>query len=375
MKRYLSIILSVLLVLSLCACGGGGTATEVPAAAEAPATEAPATDAPAPEAPAEEPAGVDFPEMTLTFACGSSEIETQAQFIKQFVSYVEEATGGAVTINVFYGGTIVSDDEALEMLSNGGIDMMITFHVGYTNELPLLNFPGSVIGTADEVLGYANYIMFENPETSAIIEAEAAKWNAKYLNVNFSGPNAFVGVKEFSSLNDLRGQKVGHPDTAVFIAAGMNALTIIPPDIYESLSRGVCDFSQMSIDAIYALKWYEVAPYLMLDGLSNFGNIFTINLNVWNSMTPELQQVFSDAAAEVSKSWVDFIDVAIDEYIAEMEATGATVGSLSEADQQEWFDIYANFNFDNMMARAEAQGITADAEVIQRVAKEYLGLD
>lgn len=384
MKRYLSIFLSVLLILSLCACGStapaasdsSAAAPEAPAQAEAtPAQAAPAAQDQTPAAPAQEPEGettTAFPTMNLTFSCGSTEVETQAQFIKQFVSYIEDATDGAVTFNVFYGGTIVSDDEALEMLSNGGIDMMITFHVGYTNELPMLNFPGSIIGNAEEVLDYANYIIFDNPETSAVIEAEAAKWNAKYLNVNYSGPNAFVGVKEFGSLSDLQGKKVGHPDTAVLTKAGMNALTVIPPDLYESLSRGVCDYSQMSIDAIYALKWYEVAPYVVMDGLCNFGNIFTINLNVWNSMTPELQQVFQDAADQVTESWTKFTGTQIAEYLSQMEATGAVISSFPEADQLEWAKINVEFSFENQMARAEAQGLTAEAEIMQNAVREYL---
>ena len=48
MKKYLSIILVLAMMLALCACGGK---TEAPKA-DAPAADAPAADAPATEAPA-----------------------------------------------------------------------------------------------------------------------------------------------------------------------------------------------------------------------------------------------------------------------------------------------------------------------------------
>ena len=54
MKKMLAVVLAVLMVLSLAACGGSSApaATEAPAAAAPAATEAPAAEAPATEAPA-----------------------------------------------------------------------------------------------------------------------------------------------------------------------------------------------------------------------------------------------------------------------------------------------------------------------------------
>ena len=55
MKKILSVLLALTMVLALAACGGSSApaATQAPAATEAPKAEAPATEAPAAEAPAE----------------------------------------------------------------------------------------------------------------------------------------------------------------------------------------------------------------------------------------------------------------------------------------------------------------------------------
>lgn len=53
-SRILTLMLALVMVAGLAACGGGTTTTETPAT-EAPATEAPATEAPATEAPEAEP--------------------------------------------------------------------------------------------------------------------------------------------------------------------------------------------------------------------------------------------------------------------------------------------------------------------------------
>ncbi|MBQ2895152.1 MAG: transporter substrate-binding domain-containing protein, partial [Oscillospiraceae bacterium] len=53
MKKMIAMMLALLMILSLCACGA--KEAEAPAQ-EAPAAEAPAAEAPAQEAPAEEPA-------------------------------------------------------------------------------------------------------------------------------------------------------------------------------------------------------------------------------------------------------------------------------------------------------------------------------
>lgn len=54
MKKYLSLLLAAMLVMSLCACGGNSTPTN----SEAPASDVPASEAPASEAPAEESVGI-----------------------------------------------------------------------------------------------------------------------------------------------------------------------------------------------------------------------------------------------------------------------------------------------------------------------------
>ena len=61
MKKMLAVLLAMLMVLSLCACGAEKEAPKAEApAAEAPAAEAPAEEAPAEEAPAAEPTDMEY---------------------------------------------------------------------------------------------------------------------------------------------------------------------------------------------------------------------------------------------------------------------------------------------------------------------------
>ncbi|MBR0040590.1 MAG: hypothetical protein IJP64_04350 [Oscillospiraceae bacterium] len=107
MKRFLAILLAVVMVLTMAACGQqAAPATSAPAA-EAPAAEAPAAEAPAAEAPAEAPAEPEVVEEPYT---GPDTYSMIANFDITTLDYVynNKSSNGDYTCN-FIEGLITQD--------------------------------------------------------------------------------------------------------------------------------------------------------------------------------------------------------------------------------------------------------------------------
>lgn len=375
MKRLLTALLALSMTLSLAACAGsssGGAASSADTQTAAPANTGGAQE----QQPAgTESGGGEYETITLKAAVAATEIEIPAQNAQAFADYIYEATGGAVSIQIYFGATLASSAEELDLVSSGSVDMALNFqHLMYADQLPLMNFPGFIRGGADDIIGYANAIIFEDPETSALINDELVANNIKVMYATYSGSCAFVGVNEFSSIADLKGKKMGNMNSVQFTAIGMTAITAMPPDVYESLSRGICDYSQLALDGIYALKWYEVAPYVMLDGTSAFGNLGIINLDTWNSLSDDVKAVFEDAAAYISDLSMTTVDDRQKEWIAEMEAAGAVVSSFSEEDQKIWETALIRANIETSMSIARDQGIVDKMTIVQNKVTELTGV-
>ena len=90
MKKFLALSLSLVMALSLAACGAK---EEAPA----PAPSAPAASAPAASAPA----APTFEKQTWKFACSATENTCWADMGRDFGQMVSDATGGAVTVEVY----------------------------------------------------------------------------------------------------------------------------------------------------------------------------------------------------------------------------------------------------------------------------------
>ena len=87
MKKFLALVLALVMSLSLVACGG--SKTEAPANTEEPTkTETPSSDAP------------KFEKQTWKFACSATENTCWADMGRDFGQMVSDATGGAITVEV-----------------------------------------------------------------------------------------------------------------------------------------------------------------------------------------------------------------------------------------------------------------------------------
>ena len=404
-KKLLAALLAVMMVASMAACGSDAASSTTAASAEAPAaeaTEAPAaeaTAAPAEEAagsteeaaaPAEEAAGsteeaqaerpesIECDPLTIDFSTVYNETETGGQIIKHFEEYISNLTGGAITMNIFWGGTLFSDAEALDGVNSGAVNMTALGHMPHLATLNYLAFPGFAPGGTKAALDYFDTLMFKDPETSALIQQEAADNGIIYLNVLAGGANAFCTTYEFTDLDSMiSGSKsFGNMDAAIFEKLGFQVTSVGPGDCYDALQRGLIDSTQMGLAPMVSMGWEEVASYWALDGTYTAGNMFTANLEWWNGLTDAQRQAIQQACDEVEEYSAGIYDDSIASDCATIEEkTGNKMVEFSDADVERIWAATFDAKADAAMQTAEANGKTEGMTKILEVAAELTGYD
>ena len=136
------------------------------------------------------------------------ETESGGKIIQHFCDYVEDKTAGAITFDIFFGGTLGNNMEELGLVSSGSVDMISFGHPPYGDQVPLLNFPMWAPPDAQTAVDYFNYLAFENPDTSKLILEEAARNNIIYLGFTSGGGNVFISKEPFTKLSEARRQEV-----------------------------------------------------------------------------------------------------------------------------------------------------------------------
>ena len=388
-KKLLAALLAVMMVASMAACGSDAASSTTAASAEAPAAEA--TEAPAAEAtaaPAEEAAGsteeaqterpesIECDPLTIDFSTVYNETETGGQIIKHFEEYISNLPGGAITMNIFWGGTLFSDAEALDGVNSGAVNMTALGHMPHLATLNYLAFPGFAPGGTKAALDYFDTLMFKDPETSALIQQEAADNGIIYLNVLAGGANAFCTTYEFTDLDSMiSGSKsFGNMDAAIFEKLGFQVTSVGPGDCYDALQRGLIDSTQMGLAPMVSMGWEEVASYWALDGTYTAGNMFTANLEWWNGLTDAQRQAIQQACDEVEEYSAGIYDDSIASDCATIEEkTGNKMVEFSDADVERIWAATFDAKADAAMQTAEANGKTEGMTKILEKAAEITG--
>ncbi len=275
-------------ILLLASCSGGS------AAQDAEATGVPGAGG----------AIADMEPITLTYASFVAEGDANGKAAAAFLDEIEERTGGKVTFEKFFSASLFPGTETVDAVGSGIADIGWVSTSFHPQELPIANWM-LPMGSAQEgsyPIGYlqAYAAAFETFMTDESLAAEFADHNLKVLT-GTSSPNFYALCnKPIDSPEVARGMRArigGAVWEAEVASLGMTGAFTEFGEMYESLQRGVLDCVVNPPFALADAGLWEVAKYVSPEPFSAFpGNVNVMNLDVWNSLSPEIQQIFREAS-------------------------------------------------------------------------------
>ena len=272
---------------------------------------------------------------TLRFGSAFSPMSVNNRVtVPSFAEAVAEASGGALVIDHYPGGTLGSGPvQQLSMVENGVVDIaevVTAYSPGRFPELAIFELP--FLAQNNVEAGLAAYSMYEDGLLSDFDDL-------MLVGINISGPYGISADTPIASLEDLEGLRlrVGGPiQTAMAQALGAVPVGNIPaPQIAENISRGLIDGTLMAPGNLLNFRITDAASHHLFDlDLGSVAVIFPMRRETYEGLSEEARAAFDSVAGEnFTRALGENLDIQQAETIAEIEADDAqTIHSWSDDD-------------------------------------------
>ena len=249
MKKLIAMLLALVMLLALCACGQTA----------APAEQSTATPAENPTAePVEEPTDDVGEPVNLIFSIAAVPTDAHGAAQKVFKETLESISGGNMTVECYDSGTLYGQDTEHDALKNGDVDMIYSSASWLTDGSPWIS-----MFTAGYVFLGAFYL---GTRQISLSQDKQIKTPEDLKGINLRMPNSDAWV--------FLGKAMGANPTAV----GFN-------DLYLALQTGTVDGQDNPLPTVKSAKFYEVQKSISLTNHLVDSVWPTINLNTWNKLT------------------------------------------------------------------------------------------
>ena len=281
-----------------------------------------------------------FPEIKLKFATWLAMDHPSAlsSYIRQ-ADLITERTEGAVTFEWYPQAQLFKPTEAIASVGAGVADLSVLVFAYEAGRVPL----GSVEGlpfafeTPDEVLEVYR-------RGWDMLQAEVAPFNVKLLSYNAAQAHVLCTKdKPVRTLDDVKGLKIrgaGGLEDMMLEAIGAIPVTMSTVDVYLAIQTGVLDGGCSLPTSPDAHLWGDLVQYMMLTNHMYVAGATMINLDTWNNLSPEVQEIMLDASRDMEDYNVAYLDQMFEESVGEWSSLpGKEVIQFSEVERMKWKEL------------------------------------
>jgi TRAP-type C4-dicarboxylate transport system substrate-binding protein len=251
---------------------------------------------------------------------------------------VAARTGHTINFVEGYSGSIVKVTEVLEGVQNGIVDIGGFCYCFEPSNLPLHAFQVMLpFGTMNPVQSHkvAQDVYAQVPYLSNVFEEN---FNQKLLSRIADGGYNLGTSFDWNAISDLKDIKIAGAGLNLnwLRYAGVTPVQGSLPEAYTGMRTHVYEGWIMFPSAWVNLKLYEPAPFYTLIG---FGSItwhgLTINLDTWNELPKDVQEVMAEVARDYEEQTGTVNLDEYDKHVATLEGL-ITVKQLGPAVRGAW---------------------------------------
>lgn len=334
LRRPLASMAGVLAVLALAACGGGD--------------------------------GASGGSVSLRYASGIQAKSSIGEGIAYWADSVEKASGGAVDVQIFDSGSLLSIQDTLAGVQDGRVDIGYITD-GYTaGDLPLwtvADVPFVTDNPEAQIKAFQSLY-----ETNDAFRGEFEKKGLHVLHFIPVGPASTGANKSITMLDDFNGLKIRGVGRVAVAEQELGAQeTFLPLDqVYEALQRNVVDaWSGILFDLAIDLSFNEVRNHITDTGVGLYASsAAVINLDRWNSLSKEQQDALTSQTAAYYTKSMELLVAAEASACDRAKKAGTVVTALPQTEVEEWKTRAQQKVIDGWKAdvvKAGTQAATVDA--------------
>ncbi|MBT8414216.1 MAG: TRAP transporter substrate-binding protein DctP [Boseongicola sp.] len=242
-------------------------------------------------------------DFTIRATANSNENDEDADGLNVFKNFVEQASNGAIAVEVFIGTQLCSNGaECLQGVADGNIDVYISTSGGASGIFPFVQVLDLPYLMADDRV--AEGVMENNTEfmrTMKEMTLEASGETIRLMTVgNTGGWRNFANTQRRVAMpTDMEGLKirtvVADLPQELVKALGASPTPIPWPELFTSFQTGVVEGSKNGITDIMGMKFPDAGlQYVTLDGHAYMGALWFMNNEKFTSMPDDMKRVVLD---------------------------------------------------------------------------------
>lgn len=290
-KRLFVVLICVVFVISMTACGQTSTQPKQSATPTPGQTNQPAAS---------------DPQVTLVYAEVNPLDSIVGKTAVAFKEKVEELSNGSIKIDIQHSGVLGAENDVLDTMLGGGgtIDMSRISAFSLTNyggkKSKLLAIPFTFV-SREHFWNFATSDLAEE----FLLEPHENGTGVRGLFYGEEGFRHFFTVKEIKGIEDLKGMKIRVSSDPVMtgMVEGLGATPTVVSfgELYSALQTGVVDAAEQPIANYKANSFHEVAPYMILDGHTLGAIQVIITDAAWDKLTKNQQDAMMEAGKYASE--------------------------------------------------------------------------
>ena len=252
------------------------------------------------------------PTVTLTYANFPPASTFACVQMEKWKEEIEIKTNGAVKINTFPNGTLLSAKNMINGVINGQADigcLCMAYQPGrfmVTNALSLpFGFKNAKSGTISLIEIFKQY----NPEEFK---------NVKVIGLFTTAPANIYSKKPITTLKDLEKIKLRASGgiAQVITALGGQAVGMPQSDTPEAIQKGVVDGAVSSLETLMDLNYSELCREVTILNGPVYPFAVVMNLKKYNSLPNDIKKIFDDFMEEHSMWTADYMDAHVEESVS-----------------------------------------------------------
>lgn len=244
-------------------------------------------------------------ESSGTFAPKISLVNAPTDILTLGANYLAEEittkSEGKITPKVYHSGVLSGGKgiAEIEMCQQGSIEIHITSTAYLANLVPkasIVSLP-FLFRDLDQVVGLAK-------SKSPVLDTINKELNTKNLHIIAWWPRGFRQLtnseRPVKRFEDLKGLKFRVMNNQLFVdnmnAMGANPVPMEWGEVYNGLQLKTIDGQENAEDVIYSSRLYEIQEYMTVWDYSTDMEVVLVNLNWWNSLTPDQRTMIQEIA-------------------------------------------------------------------------------
>ena len=329
MKKFLALILALVMALSLVACGG--SKTEEPAKTDG-STQTEQTSESEPK----------FEKQTWKFACSATENTCWADMGRDFGQMVSDATDGAITVEVYAADQLTAgvQTEGIQGVIDGTIELSAHSNIiysGFDARLNVVSLP---------------FLFDSFEDVDAKLDGDAGKAVGEVvesmgLHLLGIAENGFRhptnSVRPIESVADMKGLKIRVAGSELlnreYDLWGANWTNANWSEVYTGLQTGTYDGQENPLPTADGASIAEVQKYVTYWTGVYDCIFFTMNGELYDSLDPELQAIVDECGQKAAQNQRKLEREGDQEVLAKWKDAGVTVSELTPEAAAEFKEV------------------------------------